>query len=253
MTVVLPPMLAAQRDAWHALMDVHGRMPKGWVLVGGQMVHLHCAERGVVPSRPTDDVDAVVDVRADSRALRRFTAVLRELGFAPAGTSWEGHQHRWVRGDAVIDVLIPRGVSERSPARRTVTGGTTIETPGAQQPVDRAQAVDVVVEGRPGTVRRPSLLGAIVAKAAGVAIPVDPDRVRHQHDFVVLTTLIRPDDEIHSATKRDREHIATMLRALAREQSWKSITGGPEGVERLRLALEPEATPTRRRDAPWSR
>lgn len=253
MTVMLPPMQAAQRDAWHALMDVHDRMPEGWVLVGGQMVHLHCAERGVMPSRPTDDVDAVVDVRADSRALRRFTGVLRDLGFAPAGTSWEGHQHRWVRRDAVIDVLIPRGLGERSPARRTVTGGTTIETPGAQQAIDRAQVVDVAVERRTGTVRRPSILGAIVAKAAAMAIRVDPDRVRHQHDFVLLTTLIRPDDEIRSATRRDREHMATMLHVLAREHSWKSIAGGVEGVERLRLALEPEAKPARRREAPWSR
>ncbi|MBO0901843.1 hypothetical protein J1G42_14760 [Cellulomonas sp. zg-ZUI222] len=36
-------------------MDLHSDMPVGWVLVGGQMVHLHCAERGAAPQRPTDD------------------------------------------------------------------------------------------------------------------------------------------------------------------------------------------------------
>ena len=43
--IVLPPMLAAQTASWHALMDLYGRHPEGWTLVGGQMVHLHCAER----------------------------------------------------------------------------------------------------------------------------------------------------------------------------------------------------------------
>ena len=137
--IVLPPMPDPQRDAWHALMDLHDKMPTGWALVGGQMVHLHCAERGVAPTRPTNDADAAVDVRADPRALATFTSVLRELGFEPAGTSPQGYQHRWVRQRAAIDVLIPRGLREASPVRLTVTGATTIETFGAQQAVDRAE------------------------------------------------------------------------------------------------------------------
>lgn len=108
--ILLPPMLAAQRGAWHALMDLHERMPTGWVLVGGQMVHLHCAERGVSPTRPTNDVDAVVDVRADPGALVRFTATLQEIGFESAGVSPQGYQHRWTKQAASIDVLIPRGL-----------------------------------------------------------------------------------------------------------------------------------------------
>jgi len=50
--VVLPPMSAAQEQAWAALLDIAERLPSGWCLVGGQMVHLHCVERGVVPPRP---------------------------------------------------------------------------------------------------------------------------------------------------------------------------------------------------------
>jgi hypothetical protein len=33
------------------------------------MVHLHCAEHGYDPPRPTDDVDTVIDVRADPGLL----------------------------------------------------------------------------------------------------------------------------------------------------------------------------------------
>ena len=44
--IVLPPMSVAQTASWHALLDVYERLPAGWTLIGGQMVHLHCAERG---------------------------------------------------------------------------------------------------------------------------------------------------------------------------------------------------------------
>jgi hypothetical protein len=57
-------MSAGQAASWHGLMDLHEKVPAGWTLVGGQLVHLHCAERGEHRERPTDDIDTVVDVRA---------------------------------------------------------------------------------------------------------------------------------------------------------------------------------------------
>ncbi len=134
------------------------------------MVHLHCIERGVAPTRPTDDVDAVLDVRAEPGALHSFTTALVELGFASTGESWEGHQHRWQRGEAQIDVLIPR----------------------------------------------------------------------HLIDFAVLTTLIRPSDAVGEARRRDREHLETMLAALAADRrTWAGVEGTDDGIARLRLALAP--------------
>lgn len=250
--IVMPAMPPAQRAGWHALMDLHDRMPTGWTLVGGQMVHLHCAERGRFPSRPTDDVDAAVDVRADSRALATFTGVLRELGFRPDGASWQGYEHRWVLGPAAVDVLIPRGLRQTSRARRTITGTETIETYGAQQAVDRSERVEVEVGGRQGSVRRPTLLGALVGKAAAIRIAVDPDAVRHIHDFAVLTTLIRPGDAVHTAGRRDREHLGNMLGHLVHEPSWRFVDGAQEGIARLRLALEPapDGVPAPRA-SPW--
>ena len=73
------------------------------------MVHLHCAERDYSPTRPTDDADAVLDIRADPQFHESFTATLTDIGFTYQ-TSGEGLQHRWVRGDAQIDVLLPDGV-----------------------------------------------------------------------------------------------------------------------------------------------
>jgi len=249
MSVHLPTMRAPQRDAWWTLMDLHGVMPTGWALVGGQMVHLHCAERGVAPERATDDADAAVDVRAHPRALREFTAALQGLGLQPEGVTWRGHQHRWRKEQVVVDVLIPRGLAPKSPARRTVTGATTIESPGLQQAVQRAEDIDVTVMGRHGRMRRPHLLGALVAKAAALEIALDQGRRRHVHDFVTLAALIRPGDDIAAATKLDRRRIANMLGRLADDASWRTIEGGADGIERLRIALAdaPAVSPTARR------
>jgi hypothetical protein len=120
--VVLPAMRGAQEQAWAALLDVAERLPSGWCLVGGQMVHLHCVERGVVPPRPTDDADVALDVRSEPRMLATFTGVLVDLGFTSAGESLEGHQHRWVRDAAQIDALIPRHVGARAAAQRGAPG-----------------------------------------------------------------------------------------------------------------------------------
>jgi hypothetical protein len=59
--VVLPAMHAAQQQSWHALMEHYERVSYDWTLIGGQLVHLHCAERSVSPTRPTNDIDTVVD------------------------------------------------------------------------------------------------------------------------------------------------------------------------------------------------
>ncbi len=52
MTVSLPVTTEAQVASWHALMDLHESLPGRWTIVGGQMVHLHCAERDAFPVRP---------------------------------------------------------------------------------------------------------------------------------------------------------------------------------------------------------
>ncbi|WP_203668328.1 hypothetical protein [Cellulomonas pakistanensis] len=231
-------MTDAQSAGWLALLEVHERLPDHWTLVGGQMVHLHCAERGAAPQRPTDDLDAVLDVRADGRILHRFTSALVALGFTPAGTSPAGHQHRWTRGGAQIDVLIPRHVGERAATRRGAHGGTTLGTPAAQQALDRSAAVEVAVAGVVGRVRRPSLLGALVAKAAEHTVVLDPARGRHRADFAVLTTLIAPSDRIEEAGPRDRRYLRGMLAALAEDRrTVLRVDGAPGGVKTLREIL----------------
>jgi len=70
----------------------------------------------------------------------------------------------------------------------------------------------VVVGSTVGTVLRPSLLGALVGKAASLAIPVDPGRDRHRADFVTLVNLIEnPDGMREQLTGKDADRVLAML------------------------------------------
>lgn len=124
----MPAMTLEQTVSWYALMDMHKTLPGSWTVVGGQMIHLHCAERDTFPMRATDDIDALLDVKARPTILLDFTAGLVKAGFAPDGISAEGHQHRWKNGEAQIDVLISNKLGERK-VYETVTGATTVGTP----------------------------------------------------------------------------------------------------------------------------
>ena len=177
--VELPAMNEAQEQSWHALMDLYERLDSHWTLIGGQLVHLHCAERGVLPTRPTNDIDTVVDIRASQSILMTFTSALKDMGFRPE-ISGEGIQHRWRRDQAQIDVLIPEGVGVRAASLIGAGGAPTIPAPGTTQALNRSEVVMVRVGGRTGSVLRPNLVGALVGKAAArTEIASDPANARH--------------------------------------------------------------------------
>lgn len=90
--------------------------------------------------------------RASPQILRDFTATLIHMGFVSAGQSAEGHEHRWVRDSAIIDVFIPRGTGERSSSRPGSTGSTTIEAPAIQTTIDRAETVELSTRGSRGNI-----------------------------------------------------------------------------------------------------
>lgn len=246
MTVTLKALSSRQRQAWLALLEVSVAFPSGWCVVGGQMVHLLCQERGSTANRPTNDGDVALDIRARPTILRDFTEALSAQGFAPDGTSPEGHQHRWVRDQASIDILIPTSTGTRASRRTGVGGGTTLGSPGAQQALRRAEVVSVRVEGTSGDVRRPNLLGALVSKAAAFQVPGDRGRERHLHDFATLAALIERSDRVHQQlTGRDRFYLEPMLRSLAGSRgAWLAIEGAERGVELLGSMMTTAATAT---------
>ncbi len=237
--IILPPMGEAQKQSWQALMAVHARLGSGWALIGGQLVHLHCAERGASPPRPTNDIDTVLDVRASPLLHETFTAVLKELGFVP-DTTGEGVQHRWRRDRAQIDVLLPDGVGERAAGRPGAGGARTIVSPGTTQALERSEAVMVLIEGELGTVLRPNLLGALVAKAAARAeISVDRAADRHCVDFVVLAGLASAADvRTWSLTNKDRSRLRKMLGYCRSSDEAMAFERAIEYLNRLERVLD---------------
>lgn len=238
--IVLPAMPQEQTASWLGVLDLYGELPTGWTLIGGQLVHLHCAERGQIPVRPTNDVDTVIDVRADPTILHTFTKVLTDLGFISAGISAEGRQHRWVRGDASIDVLLPEGIGERAQEREGVTGSPTLPTQGGTQALRRSGVIPVAVDGREGFVRRPNLVGALVVKAAAHTNVGDQDPRRHRRDFLVLAGLITAADFANDAlSKKDRHRLRRILDAVETDRELLLETSGAgDIVARLRIAAD---------------
>lgn len=207
MTVHMPAMADSQIASWHALMDLYASLPGRWTIVGGQMVHLHCAERETFPLRPTDDADTLLDAKAYPSILEDFTAGLVKAGFKPQ-TSGIGQQHRWKNGDAQIDVLISNKLGERR-SYRTIAGAPTVGTPGAALVLNRSEDLDIAVAGRIGTVRRPTLLGSLVAKAAAHTVGGGKDR--HRQDFAVLACMLGAGDlRDANLTKGERKYLTRM-------------------------------------------
>jgi hypothetical protein len=235
MTVVLPPMTDAQQGAWRTLLQLFDKVGPTWCLVGGQMVHLYCAERGVTPNRSTEDADTVLDVRAQPDILARFTRALINLGWSAAGQSPEGHQHRWVRSGSQIDVLIPTGLGTRAAGRRGAGGGTTLETRAGQQALERAELVTVDVAGEIGQIPRPNMAGALVIKAAAYTNPQDTFRLRHLMDFAVLAAVVQRNDNLATTLRpNDLKYLRPTLDDLAgRPDIVASISGADRGLDVL--------------------
>jgi hypothetical protein len=237
--VTLPFLLPAQSAAWNGLIDIANQFPDGWVLIGGQMVNLHCWERNAKSHRPTDDVDAVLDIRTEPTMLKKVTDFILEIGFTSAGRSPDGHEHRWIRGEAQIDLLLASGLGDRARSRKGALGGTTISTPGGQGALDRAQRVKIIHQGRAANINRPSLMGAMVMKSAAYDNTTDSYRVRHLTDLGVLANLVSAvDAEGFTIKNNERKRLLTALRDLKLNSGLiNSIDGALDGVLRVELML----------------
>lgn len=240
MVTVLPAMSDAQTVAWHALMELHERLPDSWTLIGGQMVHLHCSERGVAPVRTTDDADALLNVKHRPTILFDFTQGLHDAGFRPTDVTPEGHQHRWVKGEAQIDVLIGDRLGQRGAAdRKGITGSTTLGTPGAARVLARSESIEIAVGDRVGHIRRPTLLGALIAKAAAHSVGQDSGRDRHRNDFAVLASLTTAADlRAQSLSRAERRYLANMIEAVDNDAAaLETVPGAAVGVRRTATVL----------------
>lgn len=207
--VTLPALAAPVDQLWHVLLDIAENHRIDRTLIGGQMVLLHALEHGEVPPQVSQDGDIVANVRAAPAALTALVDGLTASGFTLARVSPDNLAHRYERHAAprpiVIDVLAPEGLGANADLT-TTPPGRTIEVPGGTQALRRTERVEVAHEGRVGVVPRPSLLGAIVIKAAACGVP--GDKTRHLRDLALLCALV--DDPFALAddlTGKDRQRI----------------------------------------------
>lgn len=203
--IALPPLGDPVDELWEVLLDLGERLSLPWALIGGQMVLLHALEHGVVPPQVSQDGDVLADIRAAPDGLAQVVAELESIGFVSAGMSPEGVAHRYRRSGrhpkrpVMIDVLAPEGVGPR--AKLTTTPpGRTVQVPGGTQALARTERVTIEVGARIGTVPRPTLLAAVVGKAAACGLPEDVSR--HLRDLALLCALI--DDPFSAAGELDR-------------------------------------------------
>jgi len=206
----LPPLVGGQAQSWNALIEIAPALGENWLLVGGQMVFLHEVERRARDVRPTDDVDVVVNLRVEPNGLARVHAVLTTAHFAQDHPSPEGVAHRYRRSGAVIDVLAPDHIGTR--ATLSLGGGRTIEAPGTSQAFLRSSVVPVeLTDGAAGLIRRPTLIGALMGKAAAVIEIVSQsaaERAKHVRDLDALARLLGADDrESARLTRNERASL----------------------------------------------
>jgi len=230
-------MSPAQHQGWRVLLDLAKVFPAGWCLVGGQMVWLLAAEHGVDPPRATDDVDLVVDIRAEPAGIRNLCHWLEDNGFELAGISPDGIGHRYVRaaspgpGSIMFDVLAPDKVGARADLA-TTQGARTIEAAGSRRALNNSEFVEVSIAGTTGLVLRPTLNAAIVLKATAATIPTRTEKDLDLSDAAFLLSLVPdPIKAARNLSSPDRKQLRAVS-ALLDEQhkAWR-----PLGRERARL------------------
>ena len=165
------------------LLDLFQDRSNDRTLIGGQIMYLLALENGATMARTTTDMDVGINVVESLGVIRALASQLLQRGFEFGDVSPTGTGGRFRKsadpgpGRIMFDVLAPEGLEERTDIT-TVPPARTIQVPGSRQALDRSQLVNVRVRESEGVVRRPSLVGAFVAKAAATTIAVrsNPER-----------------------------------------------------------------------------
>jgi hypothetical protein len=246
--MLIPPvsMTRAQQETWRVLLDLYDAFPKGWCIIGGQMVWLLAQEYGVEPIRATEDVDVVVDIRSDQGLMHRLCAWLESRGFDLEGISTENIGHRYLSttydgpGRVAFDILAPDNVGERADLT-TSRPARTLSAPGTRAALDAAEPLDIQLGDRSGHVLRPTLISAILAKAAATGIPGRENPERDWIDIAFLLSLVP--DPIGTATEltnRQRQRLRAVSVVLTEDHAaWRQLgSRSRQGITTLQFLID---------------
>ena len=241
-TLALPSIPGYNEALWETLLQLAGTEPQQeWTLIGGQMVLLHALEHDVEPTRLSTDIDVVVNARVVTGGIQSFVKTIESLGFSLVGISPEGIAHRYRCGMASIDVLAPEGLGPRTDLT-TTSPGRTLQVPGGTQALERTELLPVQFGDRRGLIPRPSLLGAIVCKAA--AVSVDDAPAAQRRDMALLLSLVDDPDELAAdLTRKDRQRLRSVAElASADHEVWRDLS--QDAADRARLTYQTLSKPS---------
>lgn len=223
-------MTPAQEEGWRILLDLYEEFPTGWCLIGGQLVWLLARESDVEPPRATEDMDVVIDIRADQQAIRRMCTWLEAHDFQLEGQSPEGIGHRYISqsyngpGRVAFDILAPDNMGDRADLT-TTPPARTVSAPGTRAALDASERIEVLHGSRSGLILRPPLLAAILAKVAATTIPVRQNPDRDWIDIAFLLSLIRDPVRASAELTSSEKRRVTIAKRLLNEThpAWQAI------------------------------
>jgi hypothetical protein len=128
---------------WPLVFELASALPVGsWALVGGLMVQVHALAAGMWDTRPTVDVDVLLDVMTSDATAGQLAGVLSARGFLMVEAhSRQAPAHRFRRACEIVDVLVP----DHLPAGRHPRLGrrSVMSIAGGAQALARTQRVVV--------------------------------------------------------------------------------------------------------------
>ncbi len=235
-SLLLPTLPGHDDDLWDTLIELTELRPGEWTLIGGQMVYLHAIEHAATPPRVSTDLDVLVNARIATGGVAGFVAAIELRGFSLEGTSPEGLAHRYRREGVSIDVLAPEGLGPRTNLT-TTPPGRTLEVPGGTQALNRTELLSIHTSTATGQVPRPSLLGAIIAKAEAVGVDDAPDAQRL--DLAFLLSLVKePLDLATRMTPKDRRRLRARTELTdPQHPTWRGLPPAQRDRARATFAL----------------
>ena len=184
------------------------------------MVHAHAVRSGLVPIRPTRDVDLLLDIRVAS--VGAVAGALTRAGFVADHGAVGAPLHRFRRDTDVVDVLVARDTPGPTRWRRR----PLLRVPGAAQALDRLDTYVLGSGGEAVAIRVPDSLGAIIAKAAAYVVDSRQPQ-RHLEDLVVLASATGNPARLRvdSLYVKDRRHLVHVLPLLLdrRHPAWSVL------------------------------
>ncbi len=235
--IVIVPSNDAEERLWrvtHEIADLLAGLP--WVLIGGQMVTLLEREHGGTTGRATRDVDALMDVRALTGATKEAARRLESVGFAAEFTT-DGLSYRFARGADIVDVLAPENLGHRADLT-TSPPGTTLETVGGTQALQRRREVRIRVLDDAFSLPVPTVAGALVIKAQAAS---SSSNAKHLRDLARLLVLVSNIEEMRSElTAKERGYLRAHQQLLdPANEAWRGVAGAGDGIIALgRLASQ---------------